>query len=279
VLDEALLDQAAVHGVRVRRGQAVRGMTVTHTGLTLRTDRADIRARTIFLATGKHDLRGAARPVHGAGPIGLKTYLRLMPEQRSELGGHVELILFPGGYAGLQPVEGDAAVLCTIVDRTRFAAVGGTWQALLNDLMAGCPHLAARLAGSIGLRDRPVAVAGIPYGHLHRSKPDDPPGVFRLGDQACVIPSLTGDGVAIALHSARLAVQTWSRGGDAIDHHRRLANSLRLQMTIAGVAHRLCLGPAQAWIAALGQASPAMLRWVAAWTRLHAPPKVPRSAH
>ena len=41
---------------------------------------------------------------------------------------------------------------------------GGHWRWL----MGTCPHLARRLAGARLLLDRPVAVAGIPYGYLHR---------------------------------------------------------------------------------------------------------------
>jgi flavin-dependent dehydrogenase len=42
------------------------------------------------------------------------------------------------------------------------------------------------------------AVAGLPYGWRARGTA---PGLFRLGDQAAVIASLAGDGVAIALAS------------------------------------------------------------------------------
>ena len=40
----------------------------------------------------------------------------------------------------------------------------------------------------------------------------DPPGLFRLGDQAAVIASFTGDGVALALASGSLAARTWIAG-------------------------------------------------------------------
>ncbi|MDR3534881.1 MAG: FAD-dependent monooxygenase [Acetobacteraceae bacterium] len=268
ILDEALIGRAAALGVRVHRAETVQALDAAGNRLEVRTTSADLTAETVFLATGKHDLRGAPRSARDTGRIGLKTYLRLSRDQHAALQGHVELVLFHGGYAGLQPVEGGAAVLCAVVDKAAFAAVGGTWTTLLHSITAGCPHLASRLAGSDALRDRPVAIAGIPYGHLHRPTPDDPPALFRLGDQACVIPSLTGDGVAIALHSAGIAVETWLTGGDAADHHRRLATALQGQMRLAGMLHRLCLGPLQGWVATFGQAAPALLRHAAAWTRL-----------
>ncbi len=45
--------------------------------------------------------------------------------------------------------------------------------------------------------------AGLPYGYIHAAESDESPGLFRVGDQAAVIPSLTG-GVALALSVGRL---------------------------------------------------------------------------
>lgn len=268
VLDEALLGRAIAVGVDVRRGETVRELASSGTRMTVRMAAGGFTADCVFLATGKHDLRGAIRATRDTGTIGLKTYLRLAPAQRAGLEGHVELVLFRGGYAGLQPVEDGGAVLCAVIDKRRFAAAGGTWPALVDAIATDCPHLAARLAGAQPLRDRPVAIAGIPYGHLHSPAQDDPPGLFRLGDQACVIPSLTGDGVAIALHSAAEAARTWLGGGTASEHHLRLARTLKGQMRLAGVLHGLCLGPAQGWVASAGRVAPTLLRHAASWTRL-----------
>ncbi len=80
---------------------------------------------------------------------------------------HVELILFSGGYAGLQLVEADRAVLCVLLPAARLRAVGGRWDGLLDWLTGECPHLRERLTGAAALLDRPLAVAGLPYGYLH----------------------------------------------------------------------------------------------------------------
>ena len=51
---------------------------------------------------------------------------------------------------------------------------------------------------------RPASIARVPYGYFcaDHAAAD---GLYRVGDQAAVIPSFTGEGVAIALRSARLA--------------------------------------------------------------------------
>ena len=75
-------------------------------------------------------------------------YYALAASQLEALRHHVELILFAGGYAGLQLVEADRAVLCALLPAARLRAVGGRWSSLLDALMDECPHLRERLAGA-----------------------------------------------------------------------------------------------------------------------------------
>ena len=266
-LDEALLMRAGEVGARVLRGVAVRRLCRRGEGFV-----ADVgahgqwAAETVFLGTGKHDLRGVARPRVGAQVVGLKTYLALEPEQGRALAGTVELVLFPGGYAGLMPVERGRTVLCWLMPRALLRRLDA-WPAALEWLLGACPHVARRLAGSELLLARPVAVAGIPYGFLHRGGDG---GVFRLGDQAGVIPSVAGDGVGIALLSGRLAAEAWLRGeGSAAAYHWRLRRRLRRAVRAAGVAHRAVRNAAlQSWAVQACRIWPGLLGCLASATRI-----------
>ena len=267
-LDEAVLQRAAALGATVLRGHAVRGLYAGPDGMVARCDPpAEFASDAVFLATGKHDLRGAARPVRAGGPIGWKTYYDLAPDQQQALRGAVELVLLRDGYAGLQCVEHGRAVLCVMMRAERVRGVGGTWDAVLAGLIDEAPHLRLRLHGAQARLSRPLAVAGIPYGHLQPASPSGPE-LFRLGDQGCVIPSLTGDGVAIALHSAELAVAAWQDGRGAAGYHRALQR-LRPQMRAASLIHLLCRSSQlQPLIAAAARAWPAVLTLAAAATRI-----------
>ncbi len=271
--DEALLRNAETAGARVLRGHAVTGIDSDGDGISVQGQGlGTVTADRVFLATGKHDLRGlprAARSRPGQRPIGLKMYYRLAPTAAADLAGHVELMLFPGFYAGLQAVEDDRAVLCLLTAPTRDLAGQTGWTHFLERLSADCPHLRHRLAEALPLLERPLAIAGLPYGFLHRDRGAEPRSLFRLGDQAAVIPSLTGDGVAIAMESAALAVSSSLRGADAVQYAADLRRILIYQMRIAGAVHQvgttpglrhLIVGAAQAW--------PGLMRSVAAWTRL-----------
>ncbi len=270
-LDEALLQGAAAAGACVRRGEAVRGLRAAGRGFTVDRDGGTWRGETVLLATGKHDVRGAPRPARGRGAVGLKTYIVLAPDQHAQLGEAVELVLLPGGYAGLQRVEAGRAVLCVMLGRKGVRAVGTSWGSLRDWLIEESPHLAVRLAGSAPLADRMLAVAGVPYGHLHAPAPDAAPGLFRLGDQAAVIPSLAGDGVAIALASAALAARSVLAGEGAALYHRRLRAALRRPMGAAMLAHRAAgARQAQPWLARACRLWPGLIGFTAARTRCYA---------
>ena len=276
-LDEALLRHAAACGAEVMRGHAIRSLrTEDAPGRGLTLDVAgigELRAATVFLATGKHDLRGVRRQVRRPPParIGFKTYFTLAPAQARALEGQIEIILFAGGYAGLQMVEGGLANLCLLAGSARFERAGRQWQGLLDDLRRGSSHLHARLAGAVPQLARPLSIWRVPYGFVHVPRPTDPPGLFRLGDQAGVIPSFSGDGISIALHSARVAARTWLGGGDAGVYHRRLRREIGGQIARAMVLDRCgATAGGQAMLMGACRAWPPLLRAVAELTRIPA---------
>jgi flavin-dependent dehydrogenase len=268
VLDAALLRQAAQAGAAVRTGCLVRQVTPGAGRWTVRlAGQPEITAATVFLATGKHDVRDLPRPGTADGAVGMKMYFALRPAAAPALEGNTELALFAGGYAGLQPVEAGQAVLCVAVQRRAFQRAGGGWPGLLALIAEAAPCWADVLGGATPLLSRPLAVAGIPYGMLAGSGPSD--GAFRLGDQAAVIPSLTGDGMAIALHSGIRAAQVWMSGGDAMAYQQGLARDLGSQMRLARLLHHVCMtGRAQPAVVLGAAWFPGLLRRAARGTRI-----------
>jgi len=162
-------------------------------------------------------------------------------------------------------VEGGRANLCLVIRRRRLQALGHGWRSLLGVLCAEAPHLDARLAGAEPCQARPLALSGIPYG-LVRRRAD---GLWRLGDQAAVILSFSGDGMSIALHSAELAAATFLRGGDAETYQRRLARDVTVQVGLATLlSHGLVRGPAQAALGTAARLWPGLMSTVAFHTRV-----------
>jgi flavin-dependent dehydrogenase len=273
-LDEALLLHAQHCGAELRRGQAVRSLKANGK-LALEVEGSTIAPDILLLATGKHELRGVKRDAAARNKrIGFKMYFRLRPESLAALAAHIELIFFPGGYAGLQMIEDGIANFCLLVDRDRYRLCGGSWETLLEYLKSDSPVLAARLAGAEQVLAQPLTIYQVPYGFIHHPSPADSNALFRLGDQACVIQSFTGDGMSIALHSAALAVQAVLRGEDAAAYHRQLARDIRGQIKRADVLHALMdRRLAQAGVFAITRLLPGTLKLAGRLTR------VPRHRH
>lgn len=264
-LDEALLVQAAAAGVEVRRGIRTKALERSTDGWrAVLGDGSAIEAGSAFLATGKHDLKGRRRPegLHGS-LVGFKLHLRLDPLQARALAETVELHLFPGGYAGLEPIEDGLANLCLVVEQDALAK--GGFPVLIEAVRAACPRLGERLTLSQALWPKPLAISAIPYGHVARAED----GLWRLGDQAAVIPSFAGDGLSIALHSAHAAAAAHLAGEAAQVFQSRLAAELGPRVKGAARLSRLLV---QAWAQPLAMGltrlRPQLLPAAAAITRI-----------
>jgi flavin-dependent dehydrogenase len=264
-LDEALLGLAAEAGVELIRGGKVKGLERLGGRWRAAIDGgSDVEAEAAFLATGKHDLRGLKRPPGLHGDLtGFKLRLRLAPGQGAALEGVVELHLFPGGYAGLEPIEDGLANLCLVADLHRLGRP--PFPELLEAIRRACPALDRRLGDAEFLWPRPLAISAIPYGHVAGAED----GLWRLGDQAAVIPSFAGDGLGIALHSAHAAAAAYLAGESAAVFQRRLAAELGPWVKGAALLSRLLVQPRlQGAAMGLTRLRPQLLSAAAAWTRI-----------
>jgi len=265
-LDTLLLAAAKQAGASVERGVAVRGMEDRAARLA---DGSSIGADALFLATGKHDLRDLARPAaaRGADPtIGLR--LRLLPSAalRRCIGDAIELHLLDRAYAGLVQQEDGTGNLCLAVHRSRLVEAGDP-ERLLTEMAAELPALGERLAHRLS-GSSIDAIANVPYGWRATNSGD---GVFRLGDQAAVIPSLAGEGMAIAIASGLAAAHFYARGGPAAAKafQTHFAERVQRPIGVAGMAWRIAERPRLAQAATLlARSLPPLVPLLARMTRI-----------
>lgn len=271
VLDTALLARAAEAGCEVRQGVAVEGLIAHEAGWRAKLSSGScLAAKAVFLASGKHDLRGWNRPRGAqAGLVGFKLHWRLGRAQKESLRETTELFLFAGGYGGLALIEKETANLCLVVGRAELRRHVG-WSGLLAAIAAENRDLGRRLADAEALHARPLAICPIPYGYLAGRSG----GVWRVGDQAAVIPSFTGDGISIALHSASLAVQMHLLGRGPDEYTNELHGQLRRSMGLATwISRAMVTGAGRVATPAVLSILPGAMRSIAAATR------VPQSVH
>jgi flavin-dependent dehydrogenase len=277
-LDSALIAEAVTAGVHVERGRSVQSLSRATGNLWRATldDGATYEAPTVFLATGKHDLRGHGRPKDPHQWVALKMYYRFSAAQIAGLADASELTLYAGGYGGIQPVENRIVNFCCVVKRWYFARAGLRWEGLLTKMQQDCPHLAMRLDGAEPLLDRPIVVTHIPYGYIRRTTED---GLYCIGDQAAVIPSFTGDGISIALHTARSAAAGYLAAEPAQVFQPKLRSAMLLQMRFAEAAdHGMNNALARAVLPFCLRVWPGAMRLTARLTRVSQPAAVAQQA-
>ena len=229
-LDQALLEAADRGGARVLRGLAARVGDAA--GLNVRLeDGSEVRAgAALFLATGKHELRGLARPLpeRRGGAVGLRVAFTPDAALAAALEGVIELHPFDEGYAGLLLQEDGQANLCMSVSSERLRREGGI-EALLAALADEQLLLRERLEAVYDAAW--ISVSNVPYGWRACGSA---PHLYRVGDQAAVIASLAGDGIAIALTSGIAAAEAFLAGDSSDLFQRRWAARSARPLRVAG---------------------------------------------
>jgi menaquinone-9 beta-reductase len=197
VLDEALLAQAEKAGATIKRGITIQGHSM-------------IPAKKILIATGKHDQKNHKR--NGENTFtGFKMHYQLDSFNKQILNSNVNVFLFKGGYAGLCFIENEIANLCLIIDQAVYKKHCHNYKDLLEYIRKQNKFLDKQLKDSNPLWDRPLSISNIPYGFIDNSRD------HSIGDQYAVIPSIMGNGMAIANLTAETMVQNFhlqkNRGG------------------------------------------------------------------
>ena len=169
------------------------------------------------------------------------------PTLRALVGDAIELHLFDRGYCGIVLQEDGSANACLAVHRSRLRGAGDP-GALLREIAAEAPALAERLGSDRGRGWGTIdAVANVPYGWRAT---ETSAGVFRLGDQAAVIPSLAGEGIGIAVASGHAAARALLARGpaDSVAWQRGFARLVAAPVRNAGLVWSLA---EQRWSAPL----------------------------
>lgn len=212
VLDAALVDEAIHAGVRFIDGVIARVGSLEADGaarpVAVRSRRgieSVVRARCVVIASG---LGGCGMGHDGVEPGGLAHHCRVAADARIGAGavlgaappwcapGEIVMAYGAGGYVGLTRLEDDRLDVAAAFDPLFVRFHGGLAQAagaLLDGARVERPRdlLDAAWRGTARLTQRPTSVAGA--------------RLFRVGDAAGYIEPFTGEGIAWALISARLA--------------------------------------------------------------------------
>jgi flavin-dependent dehydrogenase len=216
VLEEAqvvdlIRDKQRIAGVQIRTSDGMRAyrahLTIDATGRT--------RALARKVARDKDSKRRARF-------VAFKAHLqnaRVAP-------GVCEIYFYPGGYGGLNNIEGELSNLCFIATARDLRQSGSSPEQIIRSRVMRNTRAAFTL-GEANFVTSWLSVALESFGRQELVPAD---GLLMIGDAAAFIDPFTGSGMLMALESGAVAAAAISEYGDSLAHESsfsQLANRYR----------------------------------------------------
>jgi len=240
-MDEVLLEKAEETGVKVLRDTKVTHLEKGNDGkqaVISLSGGKKYKTDYMALATGASTVRGAGgRNITSL--VGFKIMLSLTQAAQSELKNRVQLMAYDGGYQGILLIENDLASLAWIMNKDQAKTLSNDWAKHKMFLAAQSEIVGDLVAGSKTDWEKPVTVSGLQYGFVRRAVISD--NVFPVGRQMAIIPSFTGDGLAIALATGIEAATAAANGISAAAYQQKMQHMLKPQFRWAKAMQPLFL--------------------------------------
>jgi flavin-dependent dehydrogenase len=197
--DQFLSKQANAAGVQLLENCEVENVTFSHDQFTIHTQVNQINADVVIGSFGKRsklDLLFKREFTLQRSPyVGVKYHLRT--DHPSDL---IALHNFEGGYCGISNIEAGKTNLCYLVHRD-IVRRSGTIERMQQDVMYRNPHLKRIFEHAEFLFDKPEVINEISF----KTKSTMEDHMLMVGDAAGMITPLCGNGMAMAIHSAKIA--------------------------------------------------------------------------
>ena len=201
-LDHFLYQKAVGLGVVFKLGHTVENIIYREPLFTLTIRRSDaVQSRMVIGAFGKRSLLDTRmkRPFTAkeAPFFGVKYHIRCnFPDDT------VALHNFKGGYCGLSRVEGNRYNLCFLGSSRHLQELGSV-EAVEEKVLRKNPHLDEIYRESEFLMARPQVISKVSF----QSKQPVENHILMVGDTAGLISPLCGNGMAMAIHAAKIAAE------------------------------------------------------------------------
>ena len=185
---ELILDNGCVRGLRVKCGSEIRDQ---HALVTV-----DATGRARALSRKLNDRR---KPHSRYRLVAFKAHL----ENAQVEDGACEIYFYPGGYGGLNSVEGSASNFCFIASAKDVRRCGSDPETVIREKVFRNPRAAYTLAHARA-RSEWLSVSLESFGRRQLVPAE---GLLTIGDAAAFIDPFSGSGMLIALESGELAAQ------------------------------------------------------------------------
>ncbi|WP_187264004.1 NAD(P)/FAD-dependent oxidoreductase [Pontibacter beigongshangensis] len=201
-LDHFLYQVALQQGVRFHTRRQAEKVTFSHDAFTIQlADGLTLQAPVVLGAYGKRASldRNLNRPFfrQRSPYIGVKYHVRL-PLPKDQIALHN----FKDGYAGISAVENDRYCFCYLTTRQNLRT-HGTIPAMEKAVLHQNPHLRRIFQEAEFLYAQPEVINEVSF--ATKSCLED--HMLMCGDAAGMIAPLCGNGMAMAIHSGKLATE------------------------------------------------------------------------
>ncbi|WP_375446366.1 NAD(P)/FAD-dependent oxidoreductase [uncultured Fibrella sp.] len=206
VLDDRLYQLGQAAGVDFRLGQSVASVHFADDQFSVGMANGDTLSARLVLGTfGKRStldkaLNRAFMQTHGSASrspyVGVKYHITGIDFPKDVIALHN----FPDGYCGMSAIEADKYCLCYLTTRANVRQHGSI-AAMEKAVLHRNPHLRAVFEESTFLYDRPEVINEISF--APKEAVDN--HILMAGDAAGLITPLCGNGMAMAIHGAKLA--------------------------------------------------------------------------
>jgi menaquinone-9 beta-reductase len=197
--DDYLFKKALGAGVKIFLNTAVENVVFSGHSFVVKTKDNEYEAELVLGAFGKRstlDTRLDRVFARKRSPyIGVKHHLRM--NHPADL---IALHNFPGGYCGINRIEHDQVNLCFLAQRDKLRE-HKTIQELEKNVVCVNPYLREVYSGADFLFEKPEVISEISFA----TKTTVEDHVLMIGDAAGMITPLCGNGMAMAIHSAKIA--------------------------------------------------------------------------
>ncbi len=130
--------------------------------------------------------------------IGVKYHIRYPQPQHV-----ISLHNFKNGYCGISKIENGMCCLCYLTTAENLRSAGNTIKVMEQEVLGKNPHLAKIFSTAEFIYKEPLTISGVSFSS--KSLVED--HILMVGDAAGMITPLCGNGMSMALHSAKVAFE------------------------------------------------------------------------
>lgn len=238
--DEYLYHKAISHGVTVRLGEQVEQVKFFQKKNTFEIELNSGERMTADHVLGAFGKRSKIDKALSRSFIEKRTpHIGVKYHVKGNFNPHtVAIHHFPGGYCGISPIENNTFNLCYLGNKEQLRA-SGTIPKMEEKFLYQNASLRRIFEEASFVHDKPEVINEINF----EPKPRIENHLLMAGDSAGMIAPLCGNGMAIAIHSGKLAAEAilMNSDRDAIENHYLKAwnRQFRYRLTLGRWVQRL----------------------------------------